>query len=333
MTAELYVTFDVEDFINNRSTEALLSILTVLKRQGVKGFFFITGHMAEKLKNFPKHIALLEAHEIGYHSTSHSVHPGIFEYTDIDDYDEAVKIALQREISHIDPLSGQVDGPGGIKLLRELFPNKKIEAFRAPGFSWSPPHIEALRSLKIKYDFSTNISKAPVFYKDIVFYPFPLSIDTTDLGLLLTSAIRRKAVVLDYHPNTIVNKEFWDSPFFSKSNPHALSEVVAKDERESNRLISNLEMHLHRIRRLIKIGLLEIGRLDTARPPLNIHRIDVGKVYEKIVQWPLTRFDYKPHFIFSHVLKFFDLSDASNGANSDAVSSPVFQSGGLSSLK
>jgi peptidoglycan/xylan/chitin deacetylase (PgdA/CDA1 family) len=292
--SELYLTFDVEDFINDRSTTALLSILTALKKHNLKGLFFITGHMAEKLTHFPELINLLEAHEIGYHSTSHSVHPGIFEYTDIENYEEAIKLASQRETSHI-------------VILRDMFPHKKIKAFRAPGFSWSPPHLEALRNLEIKYDFSTNLSMTPVTYKDIVFFPLPISIDTTDLGVLLTS-VRRKATVLDYHPNTLVNKDFWDSPFFSQNTSKKLFAVPAREKNESNSLLNNLKAHLRRISRLQKLGMLEIGSLERSRPPLDVNKVDVQKVYDKIAQWPSTRFNYTPRFIYLHLLRFFELS-------------------------
>ena len=110
----LYLTFDVEDFINDRSLDALHHILKLLRQRHLKGLFFITGHMAEKLARFPQVVDLLEEHEIGYHSTSHSVHPTIFEYTDVDDYQEAYRASLSREVSHINPLSGTIEGRGEI---------------------------------------------------------------------------------------------------------------------------------------------------------------------------------------------------------------------------
>ena len=79
----IYLTFDCEDFINVRSMLALHRILELLQKYDVKGLFFLTGHMAEKIRNFPKILDLLENHEIGYHSSAHSVHPTIVEYTDV----------------------------------------------------------------------------------------------------------------------------------------------------------------------------------------------------------------------------------------------------------
>ena len=147
-----------------------------MKKEKLKGTFFITGAVAEKLNSFKDVLSALSEHDIGYHSTSHSVRPTIFEYTDIPDYREAVKNALKRETSHVDALTGEAKGEGGIIALRELFPHKRIVSFRAPGFCWSPPHLEALKTVGIEYDFSANLSSRKVCYNGITFYPYPLVI-------------------------------------------------------------------------------------------------------------------------------------------------------------
>lgn len=219
---KLYLTFDVEDFINDRSLDALERILKLLNKRHLKGLFFITGHMAEKLARLPQIVDSLDEHEIGYHSTSHSVHPTVFEYTDVGDYQEAYHTSLSREVAHINPLSGAIEGRGGIEALRDLFPHKKMESFRAPGFSWSPPHLEALTHLGVKYDFSTNISDIPVEYRGITFFPFPLFIDSVPLRSFLRSVMRKKVTVVDFHPNFFVNEDWWDSIFFSGINPNRL---------------------------------------------------------------------------------------------------------------
>lgn len=84
--------------------------------------------MAEKLENFPNIVQLLNEHEIGYHSSSHSVRPTIFEFTDIQDYEKAYQISLERETSHINPLTGKIEGKGGIHSVKNLFPKKQIIA-------------------------------------------------------------------------------------------------------------------------------------------------------------------------------------------------------------
>ena len=75
----VFLTFDVEgppfqeDLINHKSLDSLLSILQLLDKCDLRGLFFITGSVAEKIGCYPKILKLLEKHEIGYHSTTHSV--------------------------------------------------------------------------------------------------------------------------------------------------------------------------------------------------------------------------------------------------------------------
>lgn len=150
---KLQLTFDTEDFISPNSIWVLQWILKRLKKYDLQAWFFLTGHMAEKLENFPTVVDLLCEHQIGYHSSSHSVHPTIFEFTDVEDYEQAYQVSLERETAHIDPLTGEIDGKGGILTLRALFHTKQITSFRAPGHCWAPPHLEALRTLGIVSDF------------------------------------------------------------------------------------------------------------------------------------------------------------------------------------
>ena len=72
---KLILSFDVDDCINPNAIIALETILRLLNKYRVTALFFITGHMAERLSNFPKIIDLLNYHDIGFHSSSHSVRP------------------------------------------------------------------------------------------------------------------------------------------------------------------------------------------------------------------------------------------------------------------
>lgn len=304
---KLYLTFDVEDFINDRSLYALERILKLLSKRHLKGLFFITGHMAEKLARFPQIVDLLDEHEIGYHSTSHSVHPAIFEYTDVGDYQEAYHASLSREVAHINPLSGAIEGRGGIEALRDLFPHKKIESFRAPGFSWSPPHLEALIHLGIKYDFSTDISNIPAEYRGITFFPFPSFIDSVPLRSLFRSVMRKKVTVVDFHPNFFVNEDWWDSIFFSGINPNRLYGVAPRKANRVKSMFGRFAVLLGIVDALSKMKItescIEVAESETELDSANI---DIEKVYRIIASWPVKRFNYEPRFIRSHLSHFFE---------------------------
>jgi len=115
----VFLTFDVEDFINDQSIHSLFWILKLLKLNGLKGMFFLTGHIAEKLAKYRSVLNLLEQHTIGYHSSSHSVRPLIPEFADVANYWRAIQISSKREQAHIDPITGEIKGTGGIQILRE----------------------------------------------------------------------------------------------------------------------------------------------------------------------------------------------------------------------
>jgi hypothetical protein len=263
--------------------------------------------MAEKLARFPQVVDLLEEHEIGYHSTSHSVHPTIFEYTDVDDYQEAYRASLNREVSHINPLSGAIEGRGGIELLKDMFSHKRIESFRAPGFSWSPPHLEALIHLGIKYDFSTDISGIPVKYKGITFFPFPSFIDSVPLRSFLRSVMKKEMTVVDFHPNFFVNEDWWDSIFFSGTNPDRMYGVAPRTVNRVRSMFRRFDALLRIVDSLSKMKMIEpCNEVTESKIELDSTKMDVERVYRLIVSWPTGRFSYESRFIRSHLSHFFE---------------------------
>jgi hypothetical protein len=307
---KLILTFDVEDFINQNAIFALQRILETLQKHGLKAIFFITGHMAEKMSSYPQIIEMLKNHEIGYHSSSHSVRPTIPEYTDVKSYEKAYEMTLERETSHINPLTGEIEGEGGLVFLQGLFYPKKIQAFRAPGMCWTPPHLEALHSLGIKYDFSTNLTQSePVLYKGITFYPFTVMQQwdgtTYDYECLIYSILKHKITVFDLHPSLLVNQVEWDSIYY-KGNPKTLSAVPKRPQNETKLLFHNFELLIKQIK------FLQNARIIDTRPSFNAqnknlilttHR--VNNCYEASMHWAIKHFNYNPKFIRNHFLEFF----------------------------
>jgi peptidoglycan/xylan/chitin deacetylase (PgdA/CDA1 family) len=296
----------VEDFINDRSVNSLLHILKLLKQFDQKALFFITGNMSEKLIHFPKIMSMLEEHEIGYHSTSHSVHPNIFEYTDVENYQQAYKTSLERETSHINPTSGQIEGIGGIEQLRTAFPNKNIDCFRAPGFSWSPPHLEALTCLGLKFDFSAQISRLPISFKQITFYPLPRFVDSVPIRKLLYSMRKNDVIVLDFHPNNFVNQIWWDSFYFPKTNPKILHGVAARPENDVATMFAEFSNLLRTVNLMKKTRMIQLcNKATKVEKNLDPKKLNLQKVYKALAAWPIQRFNYEPRFIIAHLSTFF----------------------------
>ena len=307
---KLLLTFDIEDFINPNAIDALRIALETLKKYRLEAIFFITGHMAEKLSNFPEIPNLLKNHEIGFHSSSHSVRPTIPEYADVKSYHKACSISLERETAHINPLTGKVEGEGGIYFLQDLFHPKKIEAYRAPGMSWTPPNLEALVDLGIKFDFSSNITTSePVHYRGVTFYPSTFTQQweggLSDYQCLLYAILKRKVSVFDLHPTLYVNQNMWDSIYY-EGNPPTLLKVRERPLKEAKSLFIRFELLLKQINLLRRAKFIEVNPdLSTPSRDLIMSENDVQKCYEASIQWPKKFFSYNPRFIRTHFSEFF----------------------------
>ena len=312
IVGKVLLTFDVEgppsreDHVEPETISALYYLLKLLEKHNFQALFFITGSFAEKLAKYPKVLDLLRAHEIGYHSSSHSVKPRIFEYTDVESYEEAVQISMERENSSIDLSTGDILGKGGISTLRQVFPDKTIDSFRAPFLCWSPPHLEALRKMGFHFDFSADVCNTPSFYKGITFMPYPTPIDSVfhNLDIILKRILNEKIVVFLAHPSQII--------FRAGKNRHnpGNSFVPIQIVRRSNIAVQSefleLELFLFGLRRLQKAGITKVySSVEESKKPLDLEKVDVTKVYEASLRAPKKIFGYTPKFLLPHFYHFF----------------------------
>ena len=313
---QILLTFDTEDYINEDSIRFLHLLLSCLERHELKALFFITGHMAEKLGGYAEVTRLLREHEIGFHSSSHSVHPTIFEYTDVESYKDAYEASMARETSHINPVSGQIEGRGGILAVRALFSGKPILAYRAPGFCWSPPHSEALRDLGLVFDFSANMAPFPVLYKGLTFYPYYILRDwrgsLRDYRMFLSSAFKRQVTVLCLHPSFFVTSQNWDS-IYHRGNPKRIPMAPPGANPEFKSTFHSFDLFLKRIKHMEVLGLTRITpSLRTSTRKLVPTKDKVEKIYVHSMRWPKWFFDYEPRFLRSHFHEFFSTANASD---------------------
>jgi len=301
--------------VNPQSFSALREILLWLKRDELRGLFFLTGHVTEKLSSYPDVVEMLQDHEIGYHSTSHSIRPTIIEYTDVPSYEEAVKAVLARETSYVNPFTGKTEEKGGIIKLKNLFPDKSVSSFRAPGFCWAPTAGEALKQWGIRFDFSLQLSNDPVYYNGTTFYPFPLVIglpEGNDLNYktytrFLHSVLTRQVTVVDIHPQSLRNRNFWDRIFWS-GHPDRLTPTEKKSREEEHSTICRFKILVKMISSLKKTHTIEVT------PPLydscEIFKptsAQIRDVYQRSLRWARRFLEYDPRFQWTHYLKFFGL--------------------------
>jgi hypothetical protein len=317
----VFLTFDVEDFINGRSIWALSQVLHLLEKHHLKGVFFITGHMAEKIRKYPQIRKRLEQQLIGYHSSSHTVRPGILEFCDVKSYEEAVEISIRKELSHINPLTGREEGIGGLRLLSEIFPQKEIVSFRAPCCAWAPPHLEALRRLGINLDFSSSVSDAPFLFKGITFYPAPLWITYPILSYyavlrygvnvylnFLRRILKNQSVVLAGHPSQFVNVIWWDSIYRNGK----MENIRAVGGLPPGKTVSSFRMFDLLLTCLEKLDRGGFARVMSSFPKTDTKiTVNRSRIFELYCQ-NLQRYSrgyrtdgWKPKYLFSHFERFF----------------------------
>lgn len=315
---QVLLTFDVEglppkeDFFDNYSLMCIHKTLDLLEEKSLRGVFFLTGFGAEQIHKHKDLIQRLSFHEIGYHSSSHSVKPGIIEYTDVFSYEEAVAISLQRETAHLNPETGRIERKGGILALRKTFPNNDIVCFRAPFLAWSPPHLEALKKLGIIFDFSSIISEDPVSFRGIVFYPCSIPIDSALRTFvykgpedsfpkpILSAMLRRKVTVFAMHPQALLVKNLYANR----------DEYSIAGNARTKFVFSLLKLLLDRICFLRKSNLIEVtSSLSQNWQSLRLENVDVKRIYWGSVQHVMRLFNSNPRFVLSHFMHFFDQSN------------------------
>ncbi len=308
---EILLTFDVEgappeeDFLDGHSLMCLQRTLDMLGEYDFKGIFFIAATVAKQIRAYPELLRQLSQHRIGYHSVSHSRSLPMIQRIDIPDYRRAIEVSTEGERSTANPISPTHN----LQTLREVFPKKDITCFRAPFLVWTPPYLEALRALGIKFDFSSYISNTPVTFKGITFYPGPITIDDM-LSTFITKAdprstpkltlgqlLQRTMSVLHFHPSSLLFHRY----FYSRK------ENRPKGETQVKLAISMLHLLLKRIDILRKNNLVEVtSSLSPDWPVLKPEEIDIGRVYWLGIKNAVTHFNYYPRFVRGHFMHFFD---------------------------
>jgi hypothetical protein len=312
---QAFLTFDVEgppgreDFADSRSINCFCKLLKMLNKRHLKGLFFFPSTVDNIYNNRLIH-ELLDKHDVGFHSSSHSVRPGIIECTDLSNYDDAVQASLIRETSKIDPVSGKLIGSGGIYALREAFPNKTINAFRAPFDYFSPANVESIRKLSIEFVFSGNFCSEPFSYKGLTFYPSFKPLDNAKNILYAMHSImmsNRKITVFDNHPAHRIYKINGDQLKRHFQNPMTPFQVELKPSVLSVFNLSCFESILASLYALQKLELIEVNpRLQQAKTQFN----PKAKNFEKTMLYSqsiaIDLFGYKPQFLRNQYLQFFE---------------------------
>lgn len=233
-----YITFsfDTEDYVNSVGADDILRISALLKKHNITGCFNVVARLAEALKKWGRQdvIAALKEHEIETHSLAHSYHPTINEYTDLEDYNEALKLFLDEETECL-------------KILKDILGVEKVYAACPPGNSTSYVAHYGYDILGIPcYDGDNLFDKRlhrPISCCNILCLDYVMTLVETlevssneELLALLDKMAEAEYITVCNHPQNFSLTQWWDGlNFMGKNTPeeeYILSAKRTPEERE-----------------------------------------------------------------------------------------------------
>ncbi len=124
--SKLIFSFDTEDYINPHAADGIIRVSRMIREAGYTPCHNIVGWLIPALKKWGREDVLDELRkcEIGTHSLKHSYHPTICEYTDIEDFDEAMRLFRKEEDE-------------ALEIIRKELGNESFYFACPPGQSWS----------------------------------------------------------------------------------------------------------------------------------------------------------------------------------------------------
>jgi len=214
--------FDTEDYIEPSSDDAAKRLAEELTKRGIKATFKIVGEKARVLDQRGRTDVLraLAAHDIGYHTDFHSVHPAPAEYlAEMGLLDGAAEFARREQ--------------AGFKTLERLF-GVTPSCYGQPGNSWAPQANISLRQwgVRVYMDDGGQVGwdQQPFWYGGLLYIfnlgPHTVRADLNDASKLdearrkfdaaVASARQRGGGVVHtyYHPTEWATTEFWDGVNF-----------------------------------------------------------------------------------------------------------------------
>jgi hypothetical protein len=227
--------FDTEDYLLPASDDAAKRVAEILTARGVRGTFKVVGEKARVLERRGRTdvVKALKAHDIGFHSNLHSVHPAPAEYLADAGWSEGVAEFARRE-------------GGGARDVMRVFGVPSLSCYGQPGSSWAPQAFGALRDIGVitpsgapaYVDEGTHvgIGEQPFWY-DGVLTVYNMGQNATRMELHEPGGLEKGRAEFEavytrlraqggglisiyYHPAEWVHREFWDAVNFSRgANP------------------------------------------------------------------------------------------------------------------
>ena len=221
--------FDVEDIITTEADDITARVADLVWDRGTRATFCVVGERARQWSDRGRFdvIRSLARHDIGFHTSLHSVHPTILEGLVDKGWEDGVSSVLASE------------GPG-VNRISSAF-GRHPSCFGGPGNTWGPQVNEAMRQLGVPavvYAHS-RVPRGDVHrYCGAVCYPVGRSLGDDALHVTEVWKANLKRLIGEAetrrdrgdqwmelfmgHPSRMLHDEFWDGPNFSfGKNPPA----------------------------------------------------------------------------------------------------------------
>lgn len=227
---EVIFSFDTENFTSNRGADGIFNEAELLREEGVKGCFCITGLLAEQLKNWKRDDVLkaLKHHELSLHTYGHSLHPVIDEYTDIENYEEALAEFLKQETK----AEQMVKSTLGVEKLATTCPPGAQKSY-VMLYGYADMGYPSFASSYAPEDgteaYYCNICQ---LYYSHCLECYLFDAEKEDLVKLLDDIADKKRVIFYTHPDMSIYTTHWDIVNYNGVNKNPFGEWEFPPERE-----------------------------------------------------------------------------------------------------
>jgi hypothetical protein len=225
--------FDTEDYLLPADDDACLRLAEMLTSRKIRATFKVVGEKARVLEQRGRRdvIAALQAHDIGYHSDFHSVHPTPAEYLADCGWLDGIAEFARRE------RQGAAD-------VRRIFGVKTLSCYGQPGASWGSQPIAALKDIGIAPCYVDegshiglnnrpfwfagalnvfNMGRGRGYTRMELHDPAavqPSKLEASAMAERLARTDGGGIISIFYHPCEWVHQQFWDGVNFSRgANP------------------------------------------------------------------------------------------------------------------
>lgn len=213
---EVLYFFDAEDYVNERSFDAVRDLSRLFREEGETVHIALVGYLAETLSERGRTdvIEAMKPHLLGTQSMYHSRHPNILELSDDKDYSAAyarIHAEEERGIRSIERLSG-----------------KKCLFAVPPGPSKSYVAMNVYADLGIKFYCDTvccDDIPSDIEYQNLWQIPYSdvkleslIPPSNPDMQAMADAMAKKRRVALYLHPCMAVCSEFWDGVNYRGGN-------------------------------------------------------------------------------------------------------------------